>query len=489
MAQQSINLDRIQRTSAALVDELQLPGLCVGVVEAHQLSFAAGFGYADVSSKRPAGPELRHRIGSVSKPMTALAVMSLVERNKLKLTDRLTDLLPDLRLTDAETGHADDVTLHHLLTHTSGIGELPTRALLPQATQVLASRDRLDLDLEATYPDGIELEVAPGTKWAYANHGYGLLGEIICRREDADLNDVLTQRIFKPLEMNNTDILDHSHPDLATGYHRLAAESSNTPEDGAQAGAEAAANSLELAAAKQFDHIRGNSLRAAGGVQSTIHDLNRFTSAMLNKAAGIVRPDTFDAMLKPQWCLDDRLVSQGYAFVRTHRFQHRVYAHGGGIGAGWATAFSWVPDLERGLAIFLNLMSTDMGAVESALMRVLLDAPDAEPLPAQHSTPGQLLNSAPGRYECAPGLLTNLRNINDLGRLRIERQAETLVLHSQRGAWAEGARLTPVDMTPPRPLFAIFEGNPEPAYLALSATSHGSVEGIIHGVHKFIRAH
>ena len=69
------------------------------------------------------------------------------------------------------------------------------------------------------YPDGIDIEVPVGTKWAYANHAFCLLGEIVARTEGRRIEEVLEQRVFGPLGMSNSDCWDQQRPDLTTGYH------------------------------------------------------------------------------------------------------------------------------------------------------------------------------------------------------------------------------------------------------------------------------
>ena len=68
-------------------------------------------------------------------------------------------------------------------------------------------------------PTASNIEVPPGTKWAYANHAFALLGEIISRIEGQRIEEVLRERIFDPLSMASSDCYDLMHPDLTIGYH------------------------------------------------------------------------------------------------------------------------------------------------------------------------------------------------------------------------------------------------------------------------------
>ena len=169
--------DRIRSVTAGLVEEHHLPGISVGVVVGDDLVYAEGFGYADIESGRRQDPALRQRIGSITKTMVGMCTMALVDEGRLSLDDRVVDLLPDIEL----HGPAGRLSVRHLVTHTGGIGEAPTMASVTDPYGALWS-DTPDVPpVSEAYPDGILIETTPGTKWCYANHGFGLLGEIIAR--------------------------------------------------------------------------------------------------------------------------------------------------------------------------------------------------------------------------------------------------------------------------------------------------------------------
>ena len=85
------DIDRVRAAAISLIDEYHLPGMSVGVVSGSDLIYAEGFGYADIENARPQDPQLRQRIGSITKTMVGLCAMSLVEEGKLSLDDRLID--------------------------------------------------------------------------------------------------------------------------------------------------------------------------------------------------------------------------------------------------------------------------------------------------------------------------------------------------------------------------------------------------------------
>jgi CubicO group peptidase (beta-lactamase class C family) len=367
--------DRLRATAQALVEEHRLPGLGVGVVSGGELAFAEGFGHADIETARPQDPALRQRIGSITKTMTALCVMALVDEGRLSLDDSVVRLLPDVTF----HGPAGALTVRHLLSHTGGIGEAPNPADLPRFDAFLFSSERDTRRVPASFPDGITIETAPGSKWAYANHGYALLGELIMRLEDAPLKEVLERRIFEPLGMANTDCLDQPHPDLTTGYHRAPSpdEVAMRRRAGLEVPEEEPVDGLNIRG-EPYLYLVGHSRRASGAVQSTVHDMARYASALLRKSRGIVRPETFDLMVTPHWQPDRRLAGIGLSFFLQRVFGRRSISHGGGVAGGWNTFLDVYPDEDVAVLTHLNLGYDRFDEITRDVARAALGASDPE---------------------------------------------------------------------------------------------------------------
>jgi len=466
-SQQSIDPARISETANRLLEEFHLPGLSVGVVSGDDLVYAEGFGWADIESRRAQDPNLHQRIGSITKTMVCLCTMALVEEGKLSLDDRVADLLPDLQL----NGHGDTLKLWNLLTHTGGIGEAPTEADIADPLSALWS-DGPDIPpIPEKYPDGITIDVEPGTKWHYANHGWMLVGEIVARAEGATIEEVLARRIFEPLGMTVTDNYDRPSERLTTGYHHAPNHE--------------ALDLLELLGQDDADetvdghNIRGEWIyvngRAAGSVHSNIPDMARYASALLRNGAGIVRPDTFAEMLKPQWCPDARMGSLGLSFFRSHQFGEFVFGHGGGIAGGWNTDLTIIPGRNLGMMVHINGSLDVSGEVYSQILQSVLGAA-APGLPAISLDP-KVLAAAPGVYSMPPGKLTNSRPIRTHGRLQITEESGELILRSRRGAFRNGVRLLPADKSDPF-FLAIDTPALQKPEIALVTNAAGQVTGI-----------
>ena len=183
------------------------------VAEKGSVIYKKGFGLAEMEWNIPNQPDTKFRLGSITKQFTSMLIMQLVEQGKLKVEGKLSDYLPDYR---KDTG--EKVTIHHLLTHTSGI---PSYTGLPRFFQDV-SRNPYGVDeFVKKYCSG-DLEFEPGSKFAYDNSGYFLLGAIIEKVTGKRYEQVLKERILDPLDMKDTGY-DHHETIMkkrASGYER-----------------------------------------------------------------------------------------------------------------------------------------------------------------------------------------------------------------------------------------------------------------------------
>ena len=471
---------RIRTAADEVIAQYHLPGIAIGVVHGDDVIFCEAFGHADIESRTPFTIDRRQRIASISKTMVGLCAMALIDEGKLALDARVVDLLPDVRF----DGPAESMTVRHLLTHTSGIGEAPTRArLLDAANPDRAAVGEPPGDFAAMYPDGVVVEVAPGEKWAYCNNGYALLGEIVVRAAGDDLQSTMQRRIFGPLGMTSTDIEDADDPRITTCYHRA-------PNEDTRFQLERAGVTVREEQPVDGHNIRGKftsdfnkSMRAAGGVQSTLPDMLKYASALLRGGAGIVRPATYDAMIAPQYCPDARLVNWGLAFARAPlpvagqppSAWRTFIGHGGAYFGGWNSHIDVLREEGIGIVQHMNIMLDSPAAVFRRIHCAVLGTIE-EPLAARQ-TEAQVLATAPGIYELPmPGPLTNFRPASRVGRIHITADDGELTLESRWGDWKHGVRLVPCD--PGDPAFFAVPTQSGTGYLALTRDPTGNVTGL-----------
>ncbi len=185
------------------LSEGKLPGLSLAIVKDNKVIYTRGYGFSDVSNARQALSDTLYCIGSITKSFTALAIMQLVEAGKLSLkdpVDNYLDYVPDV--------FEKNVTIHHLLTHSSGVpalgyAEAFIRGLVGLDDKWLPVTQPIDV---MTFIDGANdwREAEPGEKFFYLNEGYVALGMIISRVSGMPYDVYIKKNILEPLGMNRT---------------------------------------------------------------------------------------------------------------------------------------------------------------------------------------------------------------------------------------------------------------------------------------------
>lgn len=211
------------------------------VARGDEIILSEGYGPADREEGIPNTATTRFRIGSLTKAFTALAIMQLQDQGKLDVNDPICDYLNDC------PAAWEPVTIHHLLTHSSGIFN---HTDLPEfrATDATPMAPADAVQLVADRP----LEFEPGSAWSYSNAGYLLLGLIIEHVSAQTYETFLQENIFDPLAMADTGY-DHNRDDLATGY---------------------------INQFREADYLDMSAPFAAGGLYSTVEDLYRWVRAV-----------------------------------------------------------------------------------------------------------------------------------------------------------------------------------------------------------------
>ena len=176
------------------------------------------YGLASIAYKAPNTTDTRFNTASVGKMFTAASIAQLVEAGKLKWTDTLAKVLPDY----PNKAQAGKITIHQLLTHTSGLGLYWEKLFKGNWTAVRTAQDLVPFFADDS------LLAAPGAAWNYSNTGYHVLSLVIEKVSGESYTSYLQKHIFDPLGMKHTDYvaLDIDIPNKATGYFR---EGPNAP--------------------------------------------------------------------------------------------------------------------------------------------------------------------------------------------------------------------------------------------------------------------
>jgi CubicO group peptidase (beta-lactamase class C family) len=180
----------------AHAEKVHYPGSAFGVLVDGRLVYASGFGHTDVAKKIPATPQSAFRIASMTKSITALAIMQLRDAGKLRLDDPASAYLPELKKVAYLTTDAPPITVRHLLTHAAGFPEDN-----PWGDRQLADTDA---DLFKLVTGGVGFSNVPGLAYEYSNLGFALLGKIITNVARRPYQQYITENILKPLGMTHT---------------------------------------------------------------------------------------------------------------------------------------------------------------------------------------------------------------------------------------------------------------------------------------------
>ena len=244
-------LKSLSARAERLAREDELSG-AVLVAKDDRVLFKHAYGLADRNRRIPNTLRTRFRIGSMNKMFTAVATLQLVEAGKVKLTAPLGTYLPAYPNRDVAT----KVTIHQLLTHTGGTGDIFGPDFDAHRNDLRTLTDYVKLYGKR----GLEFE--PGSQWAYSNYGFILLGAVIQKVTGHSYYDYVQQHIYAPAGMRHSGSRpeDQTVPDRSIGYTKPPGTTAWTP------------NTDTLP-------YRGTS---AGGGYSTVEDLARFAHALLN---------------------------------------------------------------------------------------------------------------------------------------------------------------------------------------------------------------
>jgi CubicO group peptidase (beta-lactamase class C family) len=246
---------QIAASLGAYLDELSAGDKFSGVVlvaKDGKPIFEKAYGLANKAKNIPNNRETKFNLGSMNKMFTSVAIAQLVQAGKLSFDDTVGKHLPDYPNKDV----ANKVTIHHLLTHTSGLGSYWNAKFEARKGSIKTVSDYISLF--ADEPVAVE----PGKRFQYSNSGFIVLGAIIEKAAGQSYYDYVREHIYKPAGMTHTDAYEMTAdtPNLAMGY----------------------ATDGEKGSRRENSGTRPNRGGPAGGGYSTVEDLLRFHAALRN---------------------------------------------------------------------------------------------------------------------------------------------------------------------------------------------------------------
>jgi D-alanyl-D-alanine carboxypeptidase len=309
----------------ALFYKVNEPGATVIVTSNGATMFRKAYGMATIANQEAMTPEATMRLGSITKQFTAVSILMLIEEGKLSLTDKLVEFFADY------PKQGSQITVEHLLTHTSGIVSYTDKeefdANIAAELSVAEVIDSFKND---------PLEFAPGTDFKYNNSGYYLLGALIEKISGLAYAKFVEQRIFLPLDMNCS-----YYEGYELSLQRAAA--GHTYCDGSFV---------------PCDPMSISQAYAAGALVSNVDDLARWENAIVS--GKLISAANWTKAFSPHRLADGSSCPYGYGWEIGTLQQRPMLAHGGGIN-GFQTFALRLPKDQLFVAVLSN---ADFGIVD-----------------------------------------------------------------------------------------------------------------------------
>ncbi|HVI10110.1 MAG TPA: serine hydrolase domain-containing protein [Candidatus Binatia bacterium] len=312
---------RVDAIAAGVMEQHGVPSASVAIVQGGKLVYTHAYGRAHIDPDRPATPEMRYSIGSISKQFTAAAILILQEQGKLKLDDPVAKYVTGLT-------RGDEVTIRQILSHTSGYQDYwPEDYLMKPMEQPTTAQEILDR--WAKKP----LDFDPGTQWQYSNTNYVIAGLIVEKVSGQKLMEFLQEHIFRPLNMRSawdSDETKLTQTD-ATPYIRYAL------------------GPLRLAPKEGRGWVF-----AAGELAMTAHDLALWDECLI--AQNLLKPESYREMFTEVKLKDGKGTHYGLGVSIGDLDGHRDISHSGEV-TGFVAENDVLVDDGVAVAVLTNHMA------------------------------------------------------------------------------------------------------------------------------------
>ncbi len=301
------------------MEKHRVPGLALMVVEDGKVTKSQGYGFSNLEVSSPATADTVFEIGSITKQFTAGGILLLAQDGKLSVDDKISKHLKNIP--DAWT----NVTIRHLLTHTSGIRNYTV-------LDGFELRQHLTQEKFIKAMSNVPMDFQPGDSWKYCNTGFNLLGFIIENVSGKNYWDFMSERIFQPLGMNSTTNRTPSVliPHRASGYEQ-----------------------------KNHKHINRDydltDIFSAGAIVSTVGDLAKWDAAL--DGDQLFTAATKDMMWTPVKLNDGKIHEYGFGWFLSPLDGHKNIGHSGST-SGFSASNQRFPDDKL---IVIVLTNTDEG--------------------------------------------------------------------------------------------------------------------------------
>lgn len=325
--------EAVDRCVADAMGSADTPGASAAVIIDGELAYEQGYGVTRRVDGHSVTPGTQFRIGSVTKMLTAAAVMQLVDAGMLSLHDRLSDLVPEVTF----RGHwpAEEITIHRLLTHATGIPDLVFNAAGETGPGAL--------EQWAESLSDVGLQAPPGAFWNYSNPNFNLAGLVVQRASGIDYLGYMEDRVFVAAGMTDTTFNPAAvvaRGDYAWGHFDNGDGEIVYPPDG-------------------YDN---HEFAPAGYAFSTARDLVRWALLLSDGGADVLTPASAAAIQQRHQSLETLPgLDYGYGVFVEPFYDLEIRQHGGNIW-GWGAFLLWQPERRFAVAVLANTFESLPGA-------------------------------------------------------------------------------------------------------------------------------
>ncbi|KOY53102.1 serine hydrolase [Polaribacter dokdonensis] len=364
------------------------PGISVLVAKDRKAIYSKAFGKSNLELNTPLETNSVFQIGSITKQFTAISILMLEEQGKLSVEDKIGKYISEY----AEIGK--DITIHHLLNHTSGI-----KNRTPVGDKGFISKTNMSPTELIAYFKDEPLEFKPGERFKYSNAGYILLGRIIEIVSGQPYSDFIEQNIFDKIGMKNSSCGDMKQviPNLTKGYI------------------------IEQNDFVKSDYINLSLAYSAGAILSTTEDLLKWQNALLSNT--LLKASSIKQAMTPTLLNSGKRVLYGYGFRFSKLGNSPVIAHTGST-KGFTSIALFLPKEKLYITALTNCNCKNVNNVAKQVAELFVNLPDNKITEVENNqperksidVPSEILSDYTGTYEVKPNvnLTIGLDNTNQL---------------------------------------------------------------------------
>jgi len=309
-----------------------------------------GYGLANLEKKQPIDPDTAFLLGSVTKQFTAMAIMILAERGKLRYEDTLSGFFPEF------PPYAQKITLRNLLQHTAGFPEYDDLFLAsgkmdsywPRSSKSKPSRfEPTSKDVMRILAEQKELQHTPGEKFVYSNSGYVILAQVVERVAGQAFAQFLQQEIFQPLGMKRSRLYDETRPMIqkrATSYKGTGVY-------------------------KEIDYAPQNAVYGEDNIYTTVEDMYYWDQALYTNK--LVKAATLKEAFTPGKLKDGTATSYGFGWAVNRVIGFKALEHGG-AWLGFRTYIVRFPSQRFTVIVLSNLAQFQPDVIAAEISKIYL---------------------------------------------------------------------------------------------------------------------